>query len=82
MFADTGVTLPRGLSTRTPQQVADAVVRAILENRGELEVAALTMRIGADIASLAPGLAARASRVLGGERLALERERRRRQTSE
>ena len=82
MFADTGVTLPRGLSTRTPQQVADAVVRAILENRGELEVAALTMRIGADIASLAPELAARASRVLGGERLALELERRRRQTSE
>jgi len=58
------------------------VVRAILENRGELEVAALTMRIGADIASLAPELAARASRVLGGERLALELERRRRQTSE
>jgi short-subunit dehydrogenase len=82
MFADTGVTLPRGLSTRTPQQVADAVVRAILEDRGELEVAALTMRVGADIASLAPGLAARASRVLGGERLALELERRRSPTSE
>jgi len=39
------------------------------------------LRIGADIASLAR-LAARASRVLGGERLALELERRRRQTSE
>jgi short-subunit dehydrogenase len=82
MFAKTGVTLPRGLSTRTPEQVADAVVRAILEDRGELEVAALTMRVGADIASLAPGLAARASRVLGGERLALELERRRRAGSQ
>jgi short-subunit dehydrogenase len=77
MFAETGVALPRGLSTRTPEQVADAIVRAILENRGEVEVAALTMRLGADIANLAPGLAARASRVIGGERLALELERRR-----
>ncbi len=78
MFAETGVKLPRGLSTRTPEQVADAVVRAILEDRGEIEVAALTMRLGADIANLAPGLAARASRVIGGERLALELERQRR----
>jgi short-subunit dehydrogenase len=82
MFAATGVALPRGLSTRTPEQVADAVARAILADRGELEVAALPMRIGADIASLAPGLAARASRALGGERLALELERRRRAGSE
>ncbi len=76
MYANTQIRLPRGVTTRTPDQVADAVVRAIVENRGEIDVASLTMRLGADFANFAPALAARASRALGGERLALEFERR------
>jgi short-subunit dehydrogenase len=76
MYADTKINLPWGLSTRTPEQVAGAVVRAVVENRGEVNVAALTMRLGADVASLAPALAARASRALGADRLALQFEER------
>jgi short-subunit dehydrogenase len=76
MYAETAIALPRGVTTRTPDQVADAVVRAIVEDRAEVEVASMPMRLGADFASLAPSLAARASRALGGERLALEFERR------
>jgi short-subunit dehydrogenase len=76
MYADTQIKLPWGLSTRTPEQVADAVVRAVVENRGEVNVAAWTMRLGADVAGLAPALAARASRALGADRLALQFEER------
>ena len=76
MFADTKIRLPWGLTTRTPEEVAGAVVRAIVENRGEINVAALTMRVGADIANLAPGLAARAGRLIGADRLALRFEER------
>ena len=76
MFADTMISLPRGLTTRTSGQVADAVVRAVVENRGEINVAALTMRLGADLANLAPGLAERAGRAIGADRLALQFEER------
>ena len=76
MYAKTQIRLPPGVTTRTPDQVADAVVRAIVENRAEIDVASLTMRLGADFANFAPMLAARANRALGGERLALEFERR------
>jgi len=76
MLADTGITLPRWLTTRTSAQVADAVVRAIATNRAETDVATLTMRVGAQLANLAPELAARAGRALGATRLAAQFEER------
>lgn len=75
MYADAGVKLPRGVGTRRPEQVAAAVVRAIREDVGEIEVAPLTLRAGAAIASLAPELSARGVRLLGGERIARDFER-------
>jgi hypothetical protein len=69
------VNLPVGVGTRSPGQVADAVVRAIVHDRGEVTVAPLTLRAGTTIASLAPELAARGVRLLGGERIALDFER-------
>ena len=41
MFADAGVELPRGVGTRTPDDVAAGVIRAIERNRAEVEVAPL-----------------------------------------
>jgi short-subunit dehydrogenase len=76
MYADTNIVLPRGVTTRTPAQVADALVRAIVENRAEINVASLTMRVGADLASLAPELVARANKAMGADRLALQFEER------
>jgi short-subunit dehydrogenase len=70
MFAQAGVDLPRGVGTRTPEQVADAVVRAIEHNRAEVEVAPLGLRLGASLAGLAPELASRMSRRLGGGKVA------------
>ena len=76
MFTDTGIRLPRGMSTTTAETVTDAVVRAIVRNRGEVDVAALPMRLGAAAANLAPATAARVGRLIGAEALALEFERR------
>jgi short-subunit dehydrogenase len=72
IFADAGVELPRGVGTRSPGEVAEAVVRAIERNRAEVEVAPIGLRLGASLASLAPELAAAASRKMGGERVASE----------
>ena len=70
MFADAGVELPRGVGTRTPEEVADGVIRAVERNRAEVEVAPLGLRVGAAFGALAPELAATASRRMGGERVA------------
>jgi short-subunit dehydrogenase len=70
MFHEAGVALPPGTGTRTPEDVARAVLRAIDEDRAELDVASAPLRVGAAVASLAPGLAARASRRMGADRLA------------
>jgi len=70
MFATAGVTLPAGIGTRSPQDVAAAVVKAIEQDRAEVDVAPLSLRAGAAFASVAPELAAAASRRLGSDRIA------------
>lgn len=70
MFAESGAKLPPGVGTRTPQQVAAAVLRAVERNRAEVTVAPLTLRLGTDIASVMPGLSAIFQRVVGGTRIA------------
>jgi short-subunit dehydrogenase len=70
LFAESGVRLPPWVGTRTPEQVAAAVVRGIEHDRAELDVAPLSLRIGTRIAGLAPITAARVQRRLGSERIA------------
>ncbi|HZL47541.1 MAG TPA: SDR family NAD(P)-dependent oxidoreductase [Solirubrobacteraceae bacterium] len=70
MFADAGVELPTGVGTRTPEDVAAAVVRAIERNRAEVDVAPLSVRAGTIFAGVAPELAANVSRRLGSEDIA------------
>lgn len=72
MFADANVKLPRGLGTRSPEDVARAVLSAIEHNRAEVDVAPLSVRLGAAFAGLAPELAANASRRMGAEKIAGE----------
>jgi short-subunit dehydrogenase len=69
-FAESGVKLPRWVGTRTPEQVAAAVVRGIERERAELDVAPLSLRLGTRIAELVPVTAARVQRRLGSERIA------------
>ena len=70
MFHDTGTKLPPGVGTVSPQDVADAGVRAIERNRGEVDVAPVGLRVGTKAAGLAPDLAATVQRKLGGQRIA------------
>jgi len=69
MFADSGTVLPKGVGTSRPEQVADAVVDAIERNRGEVDVAPLLIRASAVFAGVAPELAAKVTRLVGGERI-------------
>jgi short-subunit dehydrogenase len=70
MFAESGVKLPPGVGTRSPEHVAEAVVSAITRNRAEVEVAPVGLRLGTAAASLAPALSAAVTRRLGSERIA------------
>jgi short-subunit dehydrogenase len=69
MFAESGVKLPPGVGTRTPQDVADAVVSAIERNRGEVDVAPLGLRLGSTFSGIAPEISAKVTRKMGGEKL-------------
>jgi uncharacterized protein len=69
-FADSGVRLPPWVRTRTPDQVAAAVIRGIESGRAEIDVAPLGLRLGTRIAGLAPVTVARLQRRLGSERIA------------
>lgn len=70
MFAEAGVKLPRGVGTRSPEDVARAVAGAIEHNRAEVDVAPLSLRAGAAFANLAPGIAASVTRRTGGDDIA------------
>ena len=70
IFARAGVKLPPGVGTKSPRDVAAAVIRAIEQDRAEIDVAPLSLRAGAAFASVAPQLAAAASRRLGSDRIA------------
>jgi short-subunit dehydrogenase len=70
MFADSRVTLPPGVGTRSPDDVARAVVSAIERGRAEVEVAPLPLRLGTAVASVAPAFSAAVSRRLGSDQIA------------
>ena len=72
MFVDSGVELPPGVGTVSPDRVAASVVRAIQRDRGEIDVAPLHIRLGAIAAGIVPELAATVSRKLGSERIAAD----------
>jgi short-subunit dehydrogenase len=65
MFHDSGAKLPPIAGTKTPDDVARAVVEAIERDRLEVEVAPLPLRAGATLAGLAPGPVAAVQRLLG-----------------
>jgi hypothetical protein len=70
MFADSGGKLPPYVRTKRPEDVARAVVKAIEDNRAELDVAPLPLRAGAIVAGLIPGPAGAVQRRLGASKTA------------
>ena len=69
MWVEGGLELPRGVGTRSPEQVAAAVIRGIERDRAEIDVAPPTLRAGAVLAGAAPTLVAAINRRMGSERL-------------
>ena len=69
MFAESGTKLPRGVGTSTPEQVAKAVVRAIVRNQFEVDVAPFGVRLMANFAGIAPGASASMAKRMGGDKI-------------
>jgi short-subunit dehydrogenase len=69
MFHESGTRLPAFVGTSTPEEVAEAVARAIEHDRGEVDVAPVGMRAGAALAGLAPEMSSTIARRLGSEQI-------------
>jgi uncharacterized protein len=67
MFHESGAKLPRGVGTRTPDDVAKAVLEGIERNRAEIDVAPFSLSSGAKMFGLSPPLMSRITRVLGAD---------------
>jgi short-subunit dehydrogenase len=70
MYAETKAKLPPGMGTRTPDQVAEAVLTGIATNRPEITDAAVPQRVGGLVAGASPRLVAAVTRLSGGESVA------------
>jgi short-subunit dehydrogenase len=64
MYADSGADPIPGLGTGSPKQVADAVVKAIEQNKVEISVAPVQQRVLAHFALATPGLS---TKIAGGD---------------
>ena len=70
MFSEANVELPAWVATKTPDDVARAVIGAIERNRLEVDVAPLGVRLGTTFAALWPGPSAAVQRRLDADRVA------------
>ena len=70
MFADSQTKLPTGVGTKTPEEVAAAVIRAVERDRAEVAVAPLGLRLGASFASVLPTVASAVTRLTRGDQVA------------
>ena len=70
MFHESGTKLPRFAGTKTPEDVAAAVVRGIESGRAEIDVAPLGIKAGAALAGLLPGTVLAVQRRLGSAKVA------------
>lgn len=72
MFADAGMKLPPGIGTRSPDQVARAVVRGLERNSSEIDVAPLLLRSSSWLAGISPSAVTAIARRLGSRDIADE----------
>jgi short-subunit dehydrogenase len=70
MWADGGQELPRGVGMKSPQQVADAVIKGIEKDKAEIDVAPLFLRFGGWMAGPMPNVVAALNKRGGGDELA------------
>ncbi len=67
MFHDSGFKLPKGVPTRSPENVADAVAAGIERGKAEIDVAGISLRSSAWFFNIAPSLVAGIQRKLGAD---------------
>jgi short-subunit dehydrogenase len=72
MFHESGAKLPKGVGTSTPDDVAAGVLRAITADKGEVDVAPVSMRAGTAFAQIAPATSAKFAKRLGGDKVAAQ----------
>ena len=65
MFIESGMPLPKGMRTVTPEDVAAGVIRSIHKDLGEVMVAPAELKFLSGVASIAPGFSASLQRRLG-----------------
>lgn len=70
MFHESGAKLPPGVGTKTPEDVAAGVAKAIEKGPAEIDVAPVALRAGAAFSGIAPGLAETVGRKLGSAGIA------------
>lgn len=70
MFHDSGASLPSYVGTSTAEDVAEGVRAAIEHNKGEVDVAPVSVRAGVKLSELAPGIADRVTERLGSRHIA------------
>jgi short-subunit dehydrogenase len=70
MFHESGAELPGYVGLRRPDDVARAVVRAVEQDRSEIDVAPLSLRLGVAVSGLLPEATARIQRRLGATEIA------------
>jgi short-subunit dehydrogenase len=69
MFHEAGAKLPRGVGTRTPEDVANAVLEGIEKGRAEIDVAPFPLTSGAKLFGVSPPVMSRITRLLGADRV-------------
>lgn len=70
MFVEAGGKLPRGVRTVSPQDVAQGVITAIVNDRAEIVVAPVELRAAARFGSVFPTLNARIQKIGGADKVA------------
>ena len=69
MFADGDIELPAVVRTKSPADVADAVIEAIETDRGEIFVSPIELRLSATFGTIAPAISAAVQRKLGAKQI-------------
>jgi uncharacterized protein len=72
MWADSKLEAPPGSGARKPQDVADAVLKALAKNPREIDVAGVIPRTGGWMLGIAPGLVSALQRRGGGDKTTAE----------
>src|SRR5215212_6530495 len=70
MWAEGGQELPRGIAMKSPEQVANAVIKGIEKDKAEIDVAPLFVRFGGWLAGPLPNAVAAINKRGGGDKLA------------